>query len=108
MKSTYTKGTTFNALLGSGLPKLPGQGADSFPAFSPEKPVIEKLYTVPEVAQYLRIGPRPVYAAIQEGRLVSSWVGRSHLVSESNLAAYVKVQERATSWHGKKVMPEAK
>lgn len=82
------------------LPVISGQGANQFPAFSPA-PKLERMYTVPEVGEYLRIGPRPVYRAIAEGKLTASWVGRSHLVSESNLAAYVKSQEQASSWHQK-------
>jgi excisionase family DNA binding protein len=89
------------------LPTLPGQAADSFPPFTPV-PVIQKLYTVPEVGQYLRMGECPIYKAIAEGRLIASWVGRQHLVSESNLAAYVKAMEAETSWRGRKVTAEAK
>jgi excisionase family DNA binding protein len=89
------------------LPTLRGQAADGFPPFTPA-PVIEKLYTVSELGDYLRMGPRPLYAAIQEGKLKSAFVGRQHLVSESNLAAYVKAMESETSWHGRKVVPEAK
>jgi len=92
------------------LPLLPGQGKDAFPAFNPTpvKPTVERLYTVPEVGEYLRIGPRPIYKAIAEGHLVSSFIGRSHMVTESNLAAFIKNQEKATSWHGRKVIAEVK
>ncbi len=92
------------------LPVLPGQGRDAFPAFSPipEKPTIEKLYRVSEVGQYLRTGERPIYKAIAEGRLKSAFIGRSHMISESNLASFVKAQEKVTSWHGRKTIAESK
>lgn len=105
MPRTYSS-TTFAHLLPGGLPTL-NQGADQFAPF-PEKATIEKLFSVPEVCQYLRLRDRTVYAAIQEGRLTASWIGRRHMVSESDLAAYVKNQQKVPSWHGKKANVETK
>src|SRR6266702_3210547 len=98
-RKTYSS-TTFAGLIPGGLPTL-NQGADQFPAFTPA-PKPEKLYSVPEVGEYLRVGERPIYKWIAEGSLIASWVGRSHLVSESNLVAFLKNKEQASSWHGKK------
>ena len=79
------------------LPTLPmGQGQP----FNPT-PKLQRLWTVPELGEYLHIGERSIYKAISEGRLIASWVGRQHLVSESNLAAFVKLQESDSSWHQK-------
>lgn len=105
----HDKGTTFATLIGSkNLPNLPGQGGPDVPfAPTPTPPVIEKLYSVSEVGRYLRIGVRPIYAAIKSGKLVASWIGRAHLVSESSIIAYVKLQQGVSSWHGKKPAPEA-
>jgi excisionase family DNA binding protein len=97
-----TSSTTFEGLIPGGLPTLTGQGANQFPAFNPAPaPKLERLWTVPEVCEYLRIGERGVYRAISESRLLASWVGRQHLVSESDLARFVENQKAETSWHQK-------
>jgi len=87
MSHTYS-GTTFAALIPGGLPTLT-QGAGQSPPFAPER-----LYTVEEAAEYLHIGDRTVYKFIAEGRLIASWVGRSHLITQSNLVAFVKGAEQ--------------
>lgn len=78
------------------LPTIAGQGRDNFQPFARER-----LLTVPEVGEYLHVGERPIYKWIAEGRLVASWIGRSHLISESDLARFVENQKAETSWHQK-------
>ena len=97
MKRTHSS-TKLSNLLPGGLPI-----DNSSPAFTPApaQPQLSRMFTVSEVAQYLRLGERPIYKWIAEGRLVASWVGRMHLVSEPNLAAFVKSQESDSSWHQK-------
>jgi hypothetical protein len=91
---TYSS-TTFAGLIPGGLPVVNGQGADSFPPFSPtpQNPVIERLFTVAECEPYLHMGARPILKAIASGKLVSSFCGRQHLISESSIAAYLEGQK---------------
>lgn len=70
----------------STLPQIPS------PAAPPE---LEPMLTVKQVCALLHLKcPRVVYRAIREGTLVSSMIGKSHLVSESNLARFLKGQEQ--------------
>ena len=69
----------------------------TFAQATPENPGIERLMTVAEAGRYLRIGPRPIYRAIAEGRLAAAWVGRSWLVREGNLVAFIKAAEQEPS-----------
>jgi excisionase family DNA binding protein len=66
------------------LPSIPGQGADQFSAFA-----AEKLFSLSEVASYLRVEKRTAAKFITDesrtNRLKALWVGRSWLVSESDL-----------------------
>jgi excisionase family DNA binding protein len=96
--------TTFKSLMKSGHSALPGQGPDI--PFAPAAPVLDKLYTLPQISEYLHIGTRSLQTAISEGRLTSSFVGRQHLVSESSIATYLERQQ-GTSPYGKKHTPEA-
>jgi excisionase family DNA binding protein len=73
-------------------------GANQFPPFAPER-----LYKVEEAAEYLRVGDRTVYKFIAEGRLIASWIGRSHMITQTNLVAFVKGAEQA---HSKPTSPE--
>jgi len=70
------------------LPILSGQGPDSFAPFA-----TERLYTVQEVASYLRVLPRTVGHFItdntRDNKLKASFIGRRWIVSESNLRAFV-------------------
>lgn len=67
----------------------------------PAPPRLQRLYNLAEVGAYLRLGTRPLMKAIAEGRLVSSFVGRSHLVSESAIADYLSSRQ-GKSPYGKK------
>ena len=98
------KSTTFSGLTKGYYDRLPGQGRD-VPYPAPASPVLEKLYNLVQVGEYLRLGVRPLIKAISEGRLTSSFVGKQHLVSESAIAAYLRNQQ-GTSPYGKKLPPE--
>ena len=72
------------------LPPLPGQGADNFAPFS-----TERLYTMAEAAEYLRVEPRTIGHFINDARpnkLRASWVGRSWLITASALREFIEKQ----------------
>ncbi len=82
------------------LPPIPA-------SIAPAQPRLQRLYNLAEVGEYLRLGPRPLMKAIASGKLVSSFCGRQHLVSESAIADYLKNQQ-GTSPYSKKAIAEAK
>jgi excisionase family DNA binding protein len=67
---------------------------------APAPPRLQRLYNLSEVGEYLRLGPRTLMKAIASGKLVSSFCGRQHLVSESSIEAYLENQQ-GTSPYGK-------
>jgi hypothetical protein len=83
--------------------------SDNLPPITtpPAPPQIRRMFTVTELEPYLRMGQRGVLKEIARGRLISSFCGRKHLVSEASLAAYLK-QREGTSPYGKKPATESK
>ena len=73
------------------LPALPGQGADQFAPFSPEK-----LFTVQEAASFLRVEPRTIGKFITDGnrlnKLKASWIGRRWIITAASLREFVDAQ----------------
>lgn len=73
------------------LPPIPGQGQDQFKPFS-----TERLFTMQEAAEYLRVEPRTIGKFITDGsranKLRASWIGRRWIISESALRAFVDAQ----------------
>lgn len=53
-------------------------------------------FTVPEVAQILKLDVSRVYRLIREGRLPGFHVGRTVRVRKAALEAYIRSQERVT------------
>ena len=74
------------------LPVIAGQGADAFAPFA-----TERLYTMQEAAEYLRVEPRTIGKFISDesrtNKLKAAWIGRRWIISESNLRAFVDGQE---------------
>ena len=55
------------------------------------------FYTIPEVAEALHITPQTVRVYIKQGRLQSQRIGRPILITEKNLAAFLKSANTSTS-----------
>ena len=55
------------------------------------------FYTIPEVAEALHITPQTVRVYIKQGRLASQRIGRPILITEKNLAAFLKSANTSTS-----------
>jgi excisionase family DNA binding protein len=56
-----------------------------------------QLYTVVEVAQFLRVSPRAVQVWIRDGRLTAVRYGRLLRIREADLAAFGEVLEKHPS-----------
>jgi len=56
----------------------------------PQKRNIEKLLTVAEVAEVLRVSERTVYRHIIDGQLTSKRIGRFHRVKVKDLEAFIE------------------
>jgi excisionase family DNA binding protein len=54
----------------------------------------EKLLTVAEVAEHLRVDPRSVYRWIRSGQLEAIDIGREYRISESQLRDFL--EQRST------------
>jgi excisionase family DNA binding protein len=78
------------------LPPLPTITQEIKP-ITPANTGIDKLLTVSETAKYLRVGTRTIYRAIGEGRLAAAWCGKSWLIREGNLTAFITRQEHEPS-----------
>ncbi len=50
----------------------------------------ERMYTVEEVAQRLRVNPRTVRSWIASGELIALDVGREYRISQSDLNAFME------------------
>lgn len=53
---------------------------------------MDKIYTVPEVAQYLRMSKAKIYALVQRGEIPSIKLGRNVRIRESDLLAWIESQ----------------
>ena len=49
----------------------------------------EKIYTVPEVAQYLKLSKSKVYRLVQMGRIPYVRIGRNVRIRESDLVKWI-------------------
>lgn len=49
-----------------------------------------KFYTIPEVAQVLRVTPQTVRAWIKQGKLKAQRIGRPILITENNLKEFLQ------------------
>ena len=49
-----------------------------------------KFYTIPEVAQALRVTPQTVRAYIKQGKLKGQRIGRPILITENNLKEFLQ------------------
>ena len=49
-----------------------------------------KFYTIPEVAQALRVTPQTVRAWIKQGKLKAQRIGRPILITENNLKEFLQ------------------
>jgi excisionase family DNA binding protein len=70
------------------LPRLP-QGMDLFPPFDP---TTEKLFTATEAGAYLHLQKRSIGKLITAGKLRAAFIGRSWMVPESSLRAFIDSQ----------------
>ena len=61
----------------------------------PEKPVIDELLTVVEVAEILKVSPRTVQRHIFAGKLQSKRIGRFHRVKVKDLEAFIEGEHSA-------------
>lgn len=48
-----------------------------------------KFYTIPEIAQALRVTPQTIRTWIKQGRIKSQRIGRPILITESNLREFL-------------------
>lgn len=75
----------------------------------PAQPKLERLYTTPQLCEFFHVGERAIYRWIASGKLVTSKIGRNHMVTESNLAAFIQGAEGESFRHQKaKATTEAK
>ena len=49
-----------------------------------------KFYTIPEVAEALRVTPQTIRAWIKQGKIKSQRIGRPILITENNLKEFLK------------------
>lgn len=49
-----------------------------------------KFYTIPEVAEVLKVTPQTVRAYIKKGKIKSQRIGRPILITENNLKQFLK------------------
>lgn len=50
----------------------------------------EMYYTIPEVAERLKVTPQAIYKWIRDGRLATVYVGSDRRITESAIIAFVK------------------
>lgn len=55
----------------------------------PEAEGFDRLYLLPEVAEYLHVTVETVREWIKSGRLVAAKTGRAYVVSDSDLRAFL-------------------
>jgi excisionase family DNA binding protein len=64
---------------------------------------VERLLTVPEVAERLQLQPRTIHRHLKEGKLEGALFGREWRVTEEALVAYVEAaKEAARAGRGKR------
>jgi len=51
---------------------------------------MEKLYTVAEARDYLKISDATIRRYIKDGRLTSHRIGRQHRITETSIKAFVE------------------
>ncbi len=56
-----------------------------------------KLYTIDEVAEYLRVTRRTIYRYIEQGKLPAYRVGDSWRFSDEDISEYLKKNRKSTS-----------
>ena len=49
-----------------------------------------KFYTIPEIAEALKITPQTIRVYIKKGRIKSQRIGRPILITENNLKEFLK------------------
>jgi len=49
-----------------------------------------KFYTIPEVAEVLKVTPQTIRAYIKKGKIKSQRIGRPILITENNLKQFLK------------------
>ncbi|MDD5511766.1 MAG: helix-turn-helix domain-containing protein, partial [Dehalococcoidales bacterium] len=54
--------------------------------------MLEQHYTIPEVAEKLKLSPKTVYNWIKQGRLTAVTFGRKYRISESEIVRYLREQ----------------
>ncbi len=57
---------------------------------APEKFEDNRLLTIREVAEYLRVDPKTVRRLIEDGELAAHKIGRQWRISESDLKKYLR------------------
>jgi len=50
-----------------------------------------KFYTIPEIAEALKVTPQTIRAWIKQGKIKSQRIGRPILITENNLKDFLKV-----------------
>ena len=69
---------------------------------------MERLLTVPEVAERLQLQPRTIHRHLKEGKLEGALFGREWRVTEEALAAYVEAaKEAARAGHSRRPRRQA-
>jgi len=52
-----------------------------------------KFYTIPEVAENLKVTPQTVRAYIKKGRIKSQRIGRPILITEKNIREFLEIEK---------------
>jgi prophage regulatory protein len=65
---------------------------------------MEKIYTVPQVAEYLQISRSKMYDWVKQGKIPHVRIGRNVRIRESDLQAWIEAQITYTSPDGQFVM----
>lgn len=53
---------------------------------------MEKIYTVAEAREYLKISDATIRRYIKDGKLKSQRIGRQHRIAESSIKAFLNLQ----------------
>lgn len=51
---------------------------------------MEEVFTVEEVAKYLKVTPTTIYRMLEDGRLTGFKIGASWRIRESDITAYIE------------------
>lgn len=52
--------------------------------------MIENIYTIPEVAEYLKISKSKVYALVQQGKITHVRIGKNVRIRETDLKKWIE------------------